>query len=144
MDNKRIGMNISIYRKAKKLTQKQLAAAINRTESSIQKYEKGEVEAPLSVIEKIAAVLDIPVRYLLDFEEQNFINQVIGGIEPAFEKMLSDMGYKLVYGPENLDKITIIGDDEESITIGINEMNELSRSTQAYINFRLHELFSRK
>lgn len=144
MDNKKIGKNISIYRKAKKITQKQLANLIDRAESSIQKYEKGEVEVPLSVIEKIASVLDIPTRYLLDFETQEAVNELIGGISPVFQKMLSDMGYKLVYRPENPQTVAVIGNNEKTVLVALDEIQELSRSTQSYIDFRMHELFTGK
>lgn len=65
MDYKKIGDNIRKYRKGK-YTQAELAKKINRTESSIRKYEKGLVEIPNSVLEQIAFVLDISLTQLMD------------------------------------------------------------------------------
>ena len=100
MDNKKIGENINTYRKAKKLTQKQLADLIDKAESSVQKYEKGETEVPISVLEKISTVLDIPLQYLLDWTKQEFINNALGGIDQEFEQLITSLGYKLIYRPE--------------------------------------------
>ena len=66
MDNKAVGLKIKEYRKKKKLTQKELAQLINRTESSIRKYEKGLIEIPNSILEKIAHVLEVNISDLID------------------------------------------------------------------------------
>ena len=76
MDYKTIGENIKTYRKAKKLTQEDLANLINKSESSIRKYEKGLVEIPNTVIEYIAVALDVDTVDLIynDIEKENMIN----------------------------------------------------------------------
>ncbi len=76
MDYKTIGENIKTYRKAKKLTQEDLANLINKSESSIRKYEKGLVEIPNTVIEYIAAALEVDTVDLIynDIEKENMIN----------------------------------------------------------------------
>lgn len=66
MDNKAVGLKIKEYRKKKKLTQKELAELINRTESSIRKYEKGLIEIPNSILEKIAEALEVNITDLID------------------------------------------------------------------------------
>lgn len=68
-DNKYIGFKIKELRTQKKITQKQLGELIGKTESSIQKYECGSVEVPLSVLEKIANVLDISILTLMDISQ---------------------------------------------------------------------------
>lgn len=69
MDNKAIGQKIKEFRKRKNMTQKDLAASIGRTESSIRKYEKGLVEIPNSILEQIAEKLDITVKDLLPWKD---------------------------------------------------------------------------
>lgn len=81
MDCQKIGENINTYIKAKKLTQKQLADLIDKAESSVQKYEKGETEAPISVLEKISTALDVPLQYLLDWTNQESLNSILTGIK---------------------------------------------------------------
>lgn len=63
LDYKKIGENIKKYRTGK-MTQSELAFLINRSESSVRKYEKGLIEIPNSVIERIAEVLNVHVSDL--------------------------------------------------------------------------------
>lgn len=56
-----IGEKIKDYRKKAGLTQKQLAEKINRKEITIRKYESGEREPRISIIEDICEALDIPI-----------------------------------------------------------------------------------
>ena len=133
MDCKKIGENISTYRKAKKFTQKQLADLIDKAESSVQKYEKGETE-------------DVPLQYLLDWTNQESLNNIMAGIKPEFERFISSLGYKLVYRPGNsIDGsplISVIDHNEKTIEITLEEINSLMRSTESYVEFKMHELFS--
>lgn len=64
----KIGRDIKKYRKKNKITQVKLANLINKSESSVQKYEKGEVEIPNSVLINIAQVLDISFDDLVGLE----------------------------------------------------------------------------
>lgn len=88
MNNVLIGLNIKDARKKKKMTQRELADHIGKVESSIRKYEKGEVEVPNSVLEQIASTLDTTLSDLI-------------GISPSkddrwnFEKYLESIGYKI-------------------------------------------------
>ena len=69
MNKETTGYRIKEKRKNKKITQKQLSKILKKSESSIQKYESGEVEIPHSVVEEIASVLDTTVPYLLGYED---------------------------------------------------------------------------
>lgn len=64
-----IGEKIKDYRKKAGLTQKQLAEKINRKEITIRKYESGEREPRISVIEDICKALNIPID---EFGEELF------------------------------------------------------------------------
>ncbi|MBK5242430.1 helix-turn-helix transcriptional regulator [Clostridium sp.] len=64
-----ISNRIREKRKSKKITQKELSKMLNKAESTIQKYESGEIEVPNSVLEEIAKALDTTVLYLLGYEE---------------------------------------------------------------------------
>lgn len=63
-----IGENIRKLRKEKKLTQSELAQKIERTESSIRKYEKGIVKIPMFLLEKIADALGVEPSNLCEKE----------------------------------------------------------------------------
>ena len=65
MDFKKIGQRIKMCRRRAKLTQKELAQKIGKTESSIRKYEGDLIRPPMDVIEDIAAALGVePVELL--------------------------------------------------------------------------------
>lgn len=67
-NNNIVGNKIRYFRNKKGLTQKALADLIDKTESSVQKYECGSTEVPFSVLEKIANALDTTILFLLDDE----------------------------------------------------------------------------
>lgn len=60
-----IGAKIQRCRKERGMTQDVLAKKIDRTESSVAKYERGVVEIPMSILEKISTELSVPMNYLL-------------------------------------------------------------------------------
>ncbi|MCD7847535.1 MAG: helix-turn-helix domain-containing protein [Oscillospiraceae bacterium] len=60
-----IGLKIKQYRKGK-MTQKELADKIGKTESSVCKYEKGLVTIPLNVLDEIATALGVTTSDLLE------------------------------------------------------------------------------
>lgn len=65
MDNETVGKRIKKWRKLKKITQSELGAKINKTLSSVQKYEKGNVTIPIDVLNNIAIALNIGIDNLL-------------------------------------------------------------------------------
>lgn len=64
-----IGKKIKKYRKEAGLTQKQLAEKIGRKEITIRKYESGEREPRISIINDICEALNIPID---EFGEELF------------------------------------------------------------------------
>ena len=69
--NREIGERIRRIRKEQKKTQQELADAIGRAKSSVQKYEQGDIEVPRSVLEKIAEVLGTTLESLLSDLPEN-------------------------------------------------------------------------
>lgn len=106
MDNKAVGLKIKEYRKKKKLTQKELAELINRTESSIRKYEKGLIEIPNSILEKIAQALEINITDLINITmlSSNVIppKDNLCFINPSKPKIPGEISLKIT--KENFDK----------------------------------------
>ncbi|MDU2895692.1 MAG: helix-turn-helix transcriptional regulator [Clostridium sp.] len=96
-----IGEKIKDYRKEAGLTQKQLAEKINRKEITIRKYESGEREPRISVLEEICDALDIPIDV---FGEELFQIKNIKGSKnlrdslELYKKYQSDPTYK--YGAQ--------------------------------------------
>lgn len=61
-----IGEKIKTLRKERKLTQKELAHKIGVTASTITKYEIGQLEPNLEVLNKIADIFNISISDLID------------------------------------------------------------------------------
>ena len=106
MNNEKIGNNIKKWRKLKKLTQQELGEKIDKTLSSIQKYEKGNVMIPIDVLSNIAKALNIGIDKLI-YENGGFSNKIENNIDRYYtdgfiEKIKEQIGY---YGSEYIEPL---------------------------------------
>ncbi len=60
-----IGKAIQKQRKAQKITQKEFAQRLGKSERTIQKYESGEILLKIDVLKQIANQLNVPWQELL-------------------------------------------------------------------------------
>jgi len=65
-----IGQRIKEARKAKKISQTQLAAMLGKTLRSVQKYESGEIEPSIALLNDIAKMLDVSPAELIGYQTQ--------------------------------------------------------------------------
>lgn len=65
LSSKEIGKSIQKRRRALKITQKELAERLGKSERTIQKYESGEITMKIDAIKEIAEELDISWQDLL-------------------------------------------------------------------------------
>lgn len=65
MNSIEIGLLIKKYRKEKKLTQQQLAEALNKTEGTIRKYEKGTIKVPIELLSEISKIVEVNLLHLI-------------------------------------------------------------------------------
>lgn len=63
-----VGNNIKKYRKEKGLTQLELGQSINKSESTIRKYESGAVNITMDTLSKIAAILGVPIEKFMEMD----------------------------------------------------------------------------
>jgi len=68
LDYKEIGQRIKILRKRKGLNQTELASIMGKSLRTIQKYETGEIEVSISVVNQLAEVLECTPTYILGYE----------------------------------------------------------------------------
>ena len=74
-----IGKNIKKYRKERKMTQQQLADAINKSKSTIEKYEADKIKSiSFDTLGNIATVLQVPIDILCGLELEPFIEPIEG------------------------------------------------------------------
>lgn len=64
---RKLGLNISYYRKERNLSQMQLADKINISRTHMSRIENNDCAVSLDVIFSIVKVLDIPVHELFKF-----------------------------------------------------------------------------
>lgn len=65
------GKKLAECRKAKNISQKELAKLFNTSHTTIGKYERDEMVPSIEAAKKLAKILDTSVGYLLDETEQS-------------------------------------------------------------------------
>lgn len=140
MNNVLIGLNIKQARKAKGLTQKQLAEKIGRVESSIRKYEKGEVEIPSSILEQIAEVLETTLGNLMGI---NSPYERASEKSDAFYKVLLSMQYSIVID-DSEHKLFLKTPNFEVYALESDDLQKLMDVSEAYIKYTLNELLKNR
>ena len=66
---RKLGLNISYYRKERGLSQMQLADEVDISRTHMSRIENNDCAVSLDVIFSIAKALDVPVVKLFDFRE---------------------------------------------------------------------------
>lgn len=66
-----IGQRIKLLRKRKGLNQTELAHRLHKSLRTVQKYETGEIEVSVAVVNQIADILDTTPTYILGYEASN-------------------------------------------------------------------------
>ena len=64
------GQRIRVLRKRKGYNQKELADIIGKSLRTVQKYESGEIEVSIAVVNQLADVLDTTPTFLLGYETE--------------------------------------------------------------------------
>lgn len=81
MDNKEIGLRIMSAREAANLTKKDLASKVHVANSTIMRYEKGQInKIKMPIIEAIANALDVNPLWLLGKSNVQSINSFLNTI----------------------------------------------------------------
>ncbi len=63
-----VGNRIRLYRKKQNLTLQQLAYLMDKTPSTISKYEKGIISIDIGSLYRLASILNVNVEQLLDYQ----------------------------------------------------------------------------
>lgn len=92
LNSQEIGKKIKRHRKGK-ITQKELAEKIGKTESSIRKYEKGLVTIPLDVLEQIAVVLGVTVFELMDGDKDTVVVDDRNTVSERIRRIRKEKGW---------------------------------------------------
>lgn len=144
-----VGNNIKTLRKKNKITQKKLAADIDKSERTLQKYESGELEPNIDTLNKIAVALDVSVSDLLGENITNLNNTDKEGLDllygypelsPLIE-LFKSRDYKIL--SENMD-IVIEKDNKIIAKIPEEDFCKIGKQTLSFINeftdFQIYKL----
>ena len=73
MDNLQtlIGERIAKQRKQLRISQTELAEQLGKSLRTVQKYESGEIDMSVSVLEQIANILKMPINYLMGYDSSH-------------------------------------------------------------------------
>jgi transcriptional regulator with XRE-family HTH domain len=69
--------NIKFFRKLKGGSQEEMAHRLEMSVSGYGSIERGEIDIPLSRLEKIAQVFEISLAELFSFNEKNYFHVII-------------------------------------------------------------------
>lgn len=125
-----IGKCIQKARKAQKMSQKDLADRLDKSDRTIQKYEAGEIDFSISTIKAIANELDIPWQELLGIDssiialkndnipDKYYSFHTLGNVINALFKITSikdlEFGIACSKPPESVDWTTSLTVDGKS------------------------------
>lgn len=70
---KHVGSQIKMFRKIKKITIDELAKLINKSKSTVSKYESGEITIDIITLYDIAKALNINIINLINYEDSNVV-----------------------------------------------------------------------
>ena len=154
-NNNEIGLRIRTARKQKGMNQTQLATELGKSLRTIQKYESGEIEVSIGVINDIAKVLDTTSTYLIGYQaDTKAITNMADVMQFLFHlDQLNELGFSIdVKRPPNHDgwecSITLNGKDTTAsenadMCLFLEEFNEkreeyasYAQTAQAYQNWK--------
>ena len=70
-DYTQVGQRIKMLRKRKGMNQSELAAALDKSLRTVQKYETGEIEVSIAIVNQLAELLDSTPTYILGYESNH-------------------------------------------------------------------------
>ena len=70
VQNNQIGLRIRAARKEKGINQSELASLLGKSLRTIQKYESGEIEVSIAMINEISKVLGCESTFLIGYDSE--------------------------------------------------------------------------
>lgn len=82
--NKLVGERIAEIRKYNRINQSDLADKLGKSLRTVQKYESGEIDIPLSTLGEIAEILDTTLNYLLGYDTSHIKAETLSDVLEFF------------------------------------------------------------
>ena len=113
MDNLQtlIGERIAKQRKQLRISQTELAEQLGKSLRTVQKYESGEIDMSVSVLEQIANILKMPINYLMGYDSSHIKLETLADVYAyLFEldrKKELKFDIEFIKGPESVRKAVL-------------------------------------
>ena len=85
--NKLVGERIAQIRKYNRINQSDLADKLGKSLRTVQKYESGEIDIPLSTLAEIAEVLNTTLNYLIGYDASHIKVETLSDVLAFFFEM---------------------------------------------------------
>lgn len=133
-----IGERIKHYRKSNKMTQRDLARLIGKSESLIIKYEKDITTPPIESLNQIANVFKVTTMDLMTDTDK--FGRAINRMD-LFENLLKECEFTFLYKQISEDNYEIdISGNDLNVTILDSEYEELLNKIKRFLIFELSEI----
>ena len=106
-DYTQVGHRIKMLRKRKGMNQSELATALGKSLRTVQKYETGEIEVSIAIVNYLAELLDSTPTYILGYETSNEpIRDLADVLDYLFKlEMVQELGFRIdVRRPPHYDQ----------------------------------------
>ena len=82
--NKLVGERIAAIRKYNRINQIDLAEKLGKSLRTVQKYESGEIDIPLSTLAEVAEILNTTLNYLLGYDTSHIKAETLSDVLEFF------------------------------------------------------------
>ena len=82
--NKLVGERIATIRKYNRINQVDLAEKLGKSLRTVQKYESGEIDIPLSTLAEVAEILNTTLNYLLGYDTSHIKAETLSDVLEFF------------------------------------------------------------
>lgn len=136
---KHVGSQIKMFRKIKKLTIDELAKLINKSKSTVSKYESGEIAIDIVTLFDIAKALNINIINLIDYEyEEKVENEQNHFWQAGHLYMYHQSGKKIYCSLLKLRKEETKNKTTATLYYKIDDINDLKNCDCVYQGYMNH------
>lgn len=129
-----VGKKIKMVRKSLKMSQSDLAARLGKTLRTVQKYESGEIELSIAMVNEIASVLGISPAELIGYQKQEIRLDSMADVLHVINQLNRKAGLRFKIDvkrpPESTDWFCALRFDGNDVTAPINQ--DLCLSLERY------------
>ncbi len=130
-----IGDRIKYYRNKLKISQEELANKCGLSRNAIYNYEKGKRRPDFLVLDDIAQALECNLIDLVGLQNED---HKTSSNNYSLEHYLGTLGYEIIAEEENGYLILKAAEGQYEITM--DDLNELTSSTESFIRFKISEI----